>query len=221
MFLEYRVLEWTKECEGLLTRRRINNEIVQISPSDITQKLSNHCVLLWTSPNDAVLFSLQQESNAHASHPRLRLVSVYRHPACDALVHWLTVHAHHSWYRRSGQVYIEDSDTCCGGRGVEGQCELDGYRRLSYTAFPRKNEYNVFDSCKALGDRALLGSGGHGWSQHNTVKDKQILFYLGDSLEAQRPDDGAEISRIGNIEISAELQRLVEKESTWSSSSHP
>lgn len=42
-----------------LTRRRIDHEVVQVSPSNLGQELSDHAILLRPPPNDAIATILQ------------------------------------------------------------------------------------------------------------------------------------------------------------------
>lgn len=49
-----------------LTRRRIDHEVVQVSPSNLGQELSDHAILFRPPPYDAIATILQQESYTHA-----------------------------------------------------------------------------------------------------------------------------------------------------------
>ena len=63
------------------TRRCINDQIIQLPPSHLAQKLPNHPILLWSSPYYRVPSVLQQEPYTHDAEPA-PLVYIYGHPAC-------------------------------------------------------------------------------------------------------------------------------------------
>ena len=44
-------------------RRGINDQVVQVSPNDISEELLDETILSWTSPNDCIILGWQEESN--------------------------------------------------------------------------------------------------------------------------------------------------------------
>jgi hypothetical protein len=57
------------ERERKLTGRRVDDEVVEVAPSHLGEKLSDHAVLLRTPPDDAVASVLEKESDAHETEP--------------------------------------------------------------------------------------------------------------------------------------------------------
>src|SRR5258708_24305451 len=95
-----------------LTRRRVYDEVVELPPSNVTKKLSDHGILLWTTPNNRVSTSFQQETNAHTSESTFRSIRVHWDPSFCTLVNTMILYSHHTWNRRSSKIYVQYTDSC-------------------------------------------------------------------------------------------------------------
>uniref|UniRef100_A0A8W7P1Q1 Uncharacterized protein n=1 Tax=Anopheles coluzzii TaxID=1518534 RepID=A0A8W7P1Q1_ANOCL len=101
-----RPLEEGRRGQMLVGRagRRIQHQIVQLSPVDLGQELANHAVLLRPPPDDCIVRAAEQEADRHQAEI---VLDVHRRPARTALVHLLAEHTEHAWLRRTADVDIE------------------------------------------------------------------------------------------------------------------
>lgn len=148
-------------CEGLLTWRGIDDEVIELAPPHLAQELLDHSILLRAPPHDALPRIGQEEAYAHArEHPAADLalllaedlgaaVQVDGHPAALALVHVLAVKSEHPGERRTGQVDVEQANAGLGVAGQERERELDGDGRLADPALAREDEEDVLDLAQA------------------------------------------------------------------------
>ena len=80
----------------MLTRRRVDDQIIQISPTHVTQKLPYHGIFLRTPPHHRIAFILEQKPDAHAREPRSARIGVYGHPPITALMDTAAVQPEHA-----------------------------------------------------------------------------------------------------------------------------
>lgn len=108
-----------KKEGGSRTWRSVNEQIVQLPPPDVPQKLLDHAFLLRSSPNDTVLTTLQQKRHAHHCQPLRCPISVDWNPAVGGLMDCLPVEPQHARDGGSCEVRVENSDA--ESKSVEGE----------------------------------------------------------------------------------------------------
>ena len=108
-----------KRTMGKRTRRSVDDQIIQTTPSHVGQKLADHRVFLGSPPDDRVLPLLEEKADAHAPEPARGPIRVDRDPALAALVDRVPVkpkHPRDGWPRK---VDVQEPDTRCGRGRVE------------------------------------------------------------------------------------------------------
>ena len=79
-------LDSARTEQSIRTWGRIDDEVIQIAPSYLREKLPDHPILLRSSPDYAVSSVLQQETDAHHAQS-LTLIDIDWYPSYGRLVH--------------------------------------------------------------------------------------------------------------------------------------
>jgi hypothetical protein len=156
----------------VLTRRRVDDQVVELSPPDVTEELLDHGVLLRSSPYHALIPRLEQEADGH-DRQALLSICIHWYPTIGGLQDLLTVQSQHTGYRGTCEINVENSDLGKSGRGGrrggrrwhsglgdrEGQLSRHG--ALAYTSLARQDNDDILDatiseSAKDLGVWTLL-----------------------------------------------------------------
>ena len=118
------------------TRRQIDDEIVQLSPLNISGKLADELVHHRTSPDDRTVGIREK---AHRDH--LHSMTLERQDLIVLPHLGLALDAKHHRHARAEYIRIDQADSCPGGLQREGQ--VDRGRRLSDPALAAGHRDNI------------------------------------------------------------------------------
>eukprot|EP00964_Phaeocystis_antarctica_P050621 scaffold29466_cov57-Phaeocystis_antarctica.AAC.13 len=143
-------------------RRRVHQQVVELTPLDVGQELLDQAVLTRAAPDDGAVLVGQHEADGHDAELDVVVVraqsllrDVHGRPARGALVDGLAGEAEHVWYARATDVDVEQADAQALAREREG--ELRRHRALAHAALAREHQHLVLDVLEPLADSRDVG----------------------------------------------------------------